>query len=93
MGDGERQMIDTVDFGNIVNTRKQTAEERFLHRPKFRTLAELAYEARAAQCAQLLHVIGEAMQVRNVGLATSLCEEAIVCLVGLREIISDGNFN
>jgi hypothetical protein len=71
-----------IDFGNVVNVRR-----------RWRTVAELAYDVRAHQIAQSLHMIGEALQAREVGLAAALCTEAEEALVGLRRIISDGRFN
>jgi len=83
-----------INFGNVVNKRQPSAEDRFLHRNlSYKTMAELAYDFNAHQVAQNLHLIGEALQIREPGIAASLCEDAISSLIILRKVLQDGRFN
>lgn len=84
----------TLDFGNVVNNRKPNAQQRWMHKKtSYHTASELAYDFRAHQAAQLIHLIGEALQCRNPELGVSLCIDAEECLAGLRKIIGDGHFS
>ena len=83
-----------IDFGNVVNRRQASAHERFLYPGgRYLTPSELAYDGRGHQAAQLIYMIGEALQCRQPHLAAELCTEAEHCLAGLRAIIMEGKFN
>jgi hypothetical protein len=84
----------TIDFGNVVNREQQSAEDRFLHRrPQYKTFAELAYDCRGHQAAQLIYMIGEALKCRQVHVAAELCAEAEEVLAGLRRFCLEGKLN
>lgn len=76
-----------IDFGNVVNRRQATDEDNFLRRePRYETAMEFAYDCRGHQAAQLIHLIGEAVQRRDGYIAAELCAEAERVLAGLRSI-------